>query len=120
MSVHLFEERDYNKPYVQTTPQGVVQNRIYQRVTYDHKAKDYVPDPHGELRHVATTTGLPSAAVERGAYTGGFPSRDVCDFINRMKDMMVYFDDGKRMKYTKYAQPQRVLSGLELYQLSRG
>ena len=48
-------------------------------------------------------TELPSSAMERSAYTGGFPSRETCMFINEMKSKMLYFDDGLRMKYTKYA-----------------
>lgn len=96
------------------------ENRVFQSVSYDFKAKEYVADKHGELRHVSTRSGLPSSAEERGAYTGGFPSREVVNFINGMKDMMVKFDDGKRLVYTKYASPQRVLSPRELYQLSGG
>ncbi len=72
MQEHLFEERNYRKPYVQSSN------------TADTCAK------------------LLPAHLELQQYNGGFPSQSLCNFVNATKKQMLYFDDGLRMQYSKY------------------
>lgn len=112
MSVHLFEERDYNKPYAPTVPGGV-QNQLWLLCTWDEKKKELIPDkgPSARLYKVGTSDRAPYYTEEAGCYTGGFPTRDTVDYINSCKDRMIYFDDGKRLRYSKYSTPPEIKHG---------
>lgn len=95
--MHIKTERGW----VQLQPR--CENHVYRRMTWDFKTAKFQPDANGTMMRVETTDRLPPAITERNGYDGGFPSQSLCDFVNRMKeDHMKYFDDGERMRYSKW------------------
>lgn len=84
------------------------ENHVYERQSFNFKDQKWEKDNdlNARLRHVDTVDCLPSPAKERNAYEGKFPSKDLCVYINTVKNNLKFFDDGLRMVYDR---PSRIV-----------
>lgn len=70
---HLFKERDYSRPYVQSVNTAMTADQPAPTTPYN---------------------GVPAP------YAGVFPSQELCDYVNSLKDKhFKFFDDGIRLVY---------------------